>query len=55
MGRTGWPQMLQQIKGYADRGVTMSTIGFGIGGYEHTCGALGNKGDGNNYYVDSEK
>ena len=56
VGRTSWPQMIQQIKGYADRGVTMSTIGFGMGNYKDTrMEQLANKGDGNNYYIDSEK
>ena len=56
VGRVSWPQMLQQIKGYADRGVTMSTIGFGMGNYKDTrMEQLANKGDGNNYYIDSEQ
>ena len=54
VGRTGWEQMLKQIKSYADRGVTMSTIGFGMGNYKDTrMEQLANKGDGNNYYIDT--
>ncbi len=53
VGRTSWDDMLSQIKGYADRGVTMSTIGFGMGNYQDTLmEQLSNKGDGNNYYID---
>ena len=48
--------MLSQIKGYADRGVTLSTIGLGMGNYKDTTmEQLANKGDGNNYYIDSFK
>ena len=54
VGRTGWEQMLKQIKSYADRGVTMSTIGLGMGNYKDTrMEQLANKGDGNNYYIDT--
>ena len=54
VGRTSWEQMLKQIKSYADRGVTMSTIGFGMGNYKDTrMEQLANKGDGNNYYIDT--
>ena len=54
VGRTGWEQMLKRIKSYADRGVTMSTIGLGMGNYKDTrMEQLANKGDGNNYYIDT--
>ena len=54
VGKTSWQDMLKQIKGYADRGVTMSTIGLGMGNYKDSnMEQLANKGDGNNYYVDS--
>jgi Ca-activated chloride channel family protein len=54
VGRTGWTDMLSQIKSYADRGVTMSTIGLGMGNYKDTrMEQLANKGDGNNFYIDS--
>ena len=55
VGRTGWTDMLSQIKSYADRGVTMSTMGFGMGNYKDTrMEQLANKGDGNNFYIDSK-
>lgn len=55
VGRTGWSQMLSQIQSYADRGVTMSTMGFGMGNYKDTrMEQLANKGDGNNFYIDSK-
>jgi len=56
VGRTSWDAMLSQIKGYADKGVTLSTIGFGMGNYRDTLmEQLANKGDGNNFYIDSRK
>ena len=56
VGNTSWESMLSQIKSYADRGVTVSTIGLGMGNYKDTrMEQLANKGDGNNYYVDSQE
>jgi len=53
VGRTSWDDMLSQVKGYADKGVTLSTIGFGMGNYQDTLmEQLSDNGDGNNYYVD---
>ena len=55
VGNSSWDDMLSQIKGYADRGVTLSTIGFGMGNYKDTLmEQLANKGDGNNYYIDGQ-
>jgi len=55
VGTASWERMLSQIKGYADQGVTLSTIGFGQGNYRDTLmEQLANKGDGNNFYVDSQ-
>lgn len=54
VGNTSWTDMLKQIKSYADRGVTMSTIGLGMGNYkDSSMEQLANKGDGNNFYIDS--
>ncbi len=56
VGNTSWEQMLANIKGYADRGVTVSTIGFGMGNYKDTLmEQLSNNGDGNNYYIDDRE
>ena len=53
IGRTGFGSMLSAIKKYADRGITLSTIGFGMGNYKDTrMEKLANKGNGNYYYVD---
>ena len=56
VGRTSWDQLLTQIKGYADKGITLSTIGLGMGNYKDTLmERLSNNGDGNHFYIDSEK
>jgi Ca-activated chloride channel family protein len=56
VGASSWEAMLAQIKSHADAGVTLSTIGFGRGNYRDTLmEQLANKGDGNNFYVDSQK
>ena len=53
VGRTGPDQILAQIKKYADRGVTLSTVGFGMGNYNDILmEKLGNKGNGHYAYVD---
>jgi Ca-activated chloride channel family protein len=56
VGSTSMEAMLKQIKGFASQGVTLSTIGFGRGNYRDTLmEQLANKGDGNNFYVDSQR
>ncbi len=54
VGRTGVDDMLATIERGAKRGITMSTIGFGMGNYKDAAmEQLANKGDGNYYYIDS--
>ena len=54
VGRTKHGDMLKSIKHYAEEGVTLSTIGFGMGNYkDHRMEQLANKGNGNYYYMDS--
>jgi Ca-activated chloride channel family protein len=46
--------MLTSIKKYAEEGITLSTIGFGMGNYkDHRMEQLANKGNGNYYYIDT--
>ena len=53
VGTSSWEDMLKQIKGYADKGVTLTTVGFGVGNYRDTLmEQLANKGDGTNVYID---
>ena len=54
VGKTSHEQILKQIRRYADKGITLSTIGLGMGNYKDTMmEQLANKGDGNHYYIDS--
>ena len=56
VGNTGHKLLIEQLKSYADRGVTLSTIGIGTGNYkDNRMEQLANKGDGNSYYIDSKK
>jgi Ca-activated chloride channel family protein len=54
VGRTSHGDMLASILWYAERGVTLSTIGFGRGNYkDNKMEQLANKGNGNYYYIDT--
>jgi Ca-activated chloride channel family protein len=54
VGRTKHGDMLKSIKHYAEEGVTLSTIGFGMGNYkDHRMEQLANKGNGNYFYIDT--
>ena len=53
VGNTTHEQILETIKGHVKEGVTLSTIGFGVGNYQdHLMEQLANKGNGNNFYID---
>ena len=55
VGPTSLDDMLRIIDGGKREGVTLSTIGFGMGNYRaDLMEQLGDRGDGNNYYVDSQ-
>lgn len=54
VGRTGPDDILKMIKRYADKGITLSTIGFGMGNYNDVLmEKLGDKGNGHYAYVDN--
>jgi Ca-activated chloride channel homolog len=54
VGPTSFEEILSIIAGRASEGVTLSTIGFGMGNYKDSLlEQLADKGDGNYYYVDS--
>jgi len=47
-------EILKIIAGRAKEGVTLSTIGFGVGNYnDQLMEQLADKGNGNNFYIDS--
>lgn len=52
VGTTKAEDLLKWIKGYADRGITLSSIGFGMGNYNDIMlEKLGNRGNGYYAYV----
>jgi Ca-activated chloride channel homolog len=54
VGETDQDAILKTIEGKVKEGVTLSTIGFGVGNYQDArMEQLANKGNGNNYYIDS--
>jgi Ca-activated chloride channel family protein len=54
IGNTSPTAILKQIEGYVKEGVTVSTIGFGMGNYKDTMmEQFANKGNGNYYYIDN--
>jgi Ca-activated chloride channel family protein len=54
VGPSSHSQILQTIRAYAGQGITLSTIGFGMGNYKDTLmEQLADRGDGNYHYVDS--
>jgi Ca-activated chloride channel family protein len=53
VGRSSHAEILSTIAGKVKEGVTLSTIGFGMGNYkDETMEQLANKGNGNNFYID---
>ena len=53
VGETDQAKMLKMIEGKVKEGVTLSTIGFGVGNYQDArMEQLANKGNGNNFYID---
>lgn len=55
IGASSWEAMLKRIRQYKEEGITLSTLGFGIGNYnDATMEMLADRGNGNYYYIDSE-
>ena len=56
IGLTSPESMLNSIQGHVKEGVTLSTIGFGMGNYrDDLMERLADKGNGNCFYIDSFK
>ncbi len=54
VGNTGSNSILNRVQSYVDQGITLSTVGFGMGNYNDVLmEQLANDGDGNYGYVDS--
>lgn len=55
VGATSHSEILAMIGRYKEKGITLSTVGFGTGNYKDTMmEQLADKGDGNYAYIDSE-
>ncbi len=55
VGNTNHDDILKSIAQYKDKGITLSTVGFGSGNYQDVMmEQLADKGDGNYVYIDSE-
>ena len=55
VGNTGPDSILAQVQEYVDQGITLSTVGFGMGNYNDVLmEQLANDGDGQYAYVDSQ-
>jgi Ca-activated chloride channel family protein len=56
IGATNHRDMLRRIEAHKNAGVFLSTIGYGDGNYKDaTMERIANEGNGNYYYVDSER
>jgi Ca-activated chloride channel family protein len=56
IGKSSHEQLLQTISQYKDKGITLSTVGFGSGNYKDVMmEQLADKGDGNYTYIDGEE
>ena len=54
VGKTSQEQILKTIAGHVKEGVTVTTVGFGMGNYKsELMEQLADKGNGNHFYVDS--
>ena len=54
VGNTGPDEILKEIRTYVDKGITLSTVGFGMGNYNDVLmEQLANTGNGNYAYVDT--
>jgi Ca-activated chloride channel family protein len=54
VGITDVGQLNQMIRGYAERGITLTTLGVGEGNYQDArMEQLANEGDGNYFYIDN--
>lgn len=54
VGATSHEEILELIRGHVKEGITVTTVGFGMGNYkDETMEQFANKGNGNHYYVDS--
>ncbi|MEW5742755.1 MAG: von Willebrand factor type A domain-containing protein [Myxococcota bacterium] len=54
VGKTSHEEILETIEGHVKEGVTVTTVGFGMGNYKSVLmEQFADKGNGNHFYVDS--
>jgi len=54
VGATSHEEILKRIRGRVKEGITVTTVGFGLGNYkDERMEQLADQGNGNHYYVDS--
>ncbi|MDX1435352.1 MAG: von Willebrand factor type A domain-containing protein [Anaerolineales bacterium] len=54
VGATGPNQILESVRGYAEQGITLTSVGFGMGNFNDVLmERLADDGDGNYAYVDT--
>ena len=54
VGQTGPQSIWEVISGYASEGITLTSVGFGMGNYKDAMlEKISNRGDGNYAYIDS--
>ena len=54
VGPASHEELLKLIRGYVKEGITVTTVGFGMGNYKDTLmEQFADQGNGNHYYVDS--
>ena len=54
VGATNHQDILKTVRGHVKEGITVTTVGFGMGNYQDTMmEQFANQGNGNHYYVDS--
>ena len=55
IGSTSPTEILKQIEKYVNKGITLTTLGFGRGNFnDELMEQIANKGNGNYYYIDSD-
>lgn len=56
LGPTSFSKMFERIQAYVAQGITLTTIGFGMGNYkDEMMEQLANQGNGNYFYIDTKK
>ncbi|AWV90785.1 vWA domain-containing protein [Bradymonas sediminis] len=56
LGPSSYSAIFKRIRAYVEEGITLTTIGFGMGNYQdEMMEQLANQGNGNYFYIDSQR